>query len=141
MSEPLRAIDANVLLRYLLRDIPEQAEQARRLIESDRPLGLTAVTLAEVAWTLAGPHYRRPRSEVAQALIELLARENIVAVGFAKVEARAALMTCTPSVGAANFGDALIAACARSEGIHEIYSFGRRFARAGLTPVSPAADR
>ncbi len=52
MAEPLRAVDANVFLRYLLQDVPEQATQARRLIDSERPLALTAVTLAEVAGRL-----------------------------------------------------------------------------------------
>ena len=135
MPDPLRAVDANVLLRYLLRDVPEQAEQARQLIDSARPLGLTAVTLAEVAWTLAGPRYRRARPAVARQLIDLLARENMVTVGFDKAEAQTALLACTAPSGAANFGDALIAACARSASVQEIYSFDRHFARAGLTPV------
>jgi len=137
MAEPLRAVDANVLLRYLLRDVPEQATQARQLIDSERPLALTAVALAEIAWTLAGPRYRRDRSVVARQLIELLARDNIVTIGFDKAEAQAALLACTPPIGAANFGDALIAACARSAGIHEIYSFDHRFARTGLTALPP----
>ena len=137
MPEPLRAIDANVLLRYLLSDVPEQAHRARRLVDSEQPLGLTAVALAEVAWTLAGPRYRRARTTVATQLIDLLARENIVTVGFDKAEAQAALMACAVQVGAANFGDALIAACARSAGVQEIYSFDQRFARTGLTPLAP----
>lgn len=140
MPESLRAIDANVLLRYLLKDIPEQAKMAHQLIDSPRPLGLTAVALAEVAWTLAGPRYRRERAKVAAELIDLLARENIVAVGYDKAEAQSALLACTAENEAAGFGDALIAACARSAGIEEIYSFDRRFSRAGITPVSPTPD-
>lgn len=136
-TEGLRAVDANVLLRYLLRDVPDQAERARRLIESEEHLGLTPVALAEVAWTLAGPRYRRDRAEVALRLVDLLARENIFTLGLEKAEAQAALMACTPPTGAASFGDALIAACARSAGVHEIYSFDQRFARAGITPVTP----
>ncbi len=137
MPEQLRAIDANVLLRYLLKDIPEQAEKARKLIDSDRPLGLTAVALAETAWTLAGPRHKRNRGKVATELIELLARENIMAVGFDKVEAQVALVACAGETGAANFGDALIAACALSAGIEEIYSFDQGFSRTGLTPMPP----
>ena len=137
VSEPLRAIDTNVLLRYFLKDIHEQAEKAHRLVDSEQPLGLTAVALAEIAWTLAGPTYRRGRAAVAMQLIDLLARENIVAVGFDKAEAQAALIACTTQVGAANFGDALIAASARSAGLQEIHSFDQRFARAGLIPLPP----
>ncbi|MEJ7652743.1 MAG: PIN domain-containing protein [Chloroflexia bacterium] len=106
------------------------------MIDSGRLLGLTAVALAEIAWTLAGPIFRRDRTDVATLLLEVLSRENIVAVGFDKAEAQAALMACTSPTGAPNFGDALIAACARSAGLQEIYSFDRRFARAGVTPIT-----
>ena len=136
-AERLRAVDANVLLRYLLRDVPDQAEKAWRLVESEEPLGLTAVALAEIAWTLTGPRHRRDRAEVAAQLIDLLARENIVTVGFDKAEVQAALMACASPAGGASFGDALIAACARSAGLQEIYTFDQRFARAGITPISP----
>lgn len=137
MPEPLRAIDANVVLRYLLQDIPEQWARATRLIDSDQPLGLTAVAMAEIAWTLSGPRYRLDRGQVATRLMDLLARENIIAVGFDKAEAQAALLACAAPMRAAHFGDALIAACARSAGLSEIYSFDQRFARAGLTSVAP----
>lgn len=114
-----------------------QWARATRLIDSREQVGLTAVALAEIAWTLAGPRYDRGRSTVALLLIDLLARENLVAIGFDKVEAQAALLACARPVGATTFGDALIAACARSAGIDQIYSFDQRFARAGLDPVAP----
>ncbi len=100
-------------------------------------MGLTAVALAEVGWVLAGPRYRRDRAEVACQLVDLLGRENVVTVGVDKAEAQAALLSCAAPTGAAHFGDALIAACARSAGVREIYSFDRRFSRAGLAPVEP----
>lgn len=137
MIEPPTALDANVILRYLLNDVPEQGEKARTLIDSHRPLGLTSVALAEVAWTLAGPRYRRGRATVALQLMDFIARENLVALGFDKAEALAALLGCTREVGGADLGDALIAACARSAGVQEIYSFDRRFSRAGLIPIPP----
>ena len=94
--------------------------------------------MAEVAWTLSGPRNRLDRAAVAMQLIELLGRENIVTVGFDKAEAQAAILACAAQTGGASFGDALIAACARSAGIQEIYSFDRRFARAGLSPLIPS---
>lgn len=135
--EPLRAVDTSVLLRYLLNDVPSQMPRVLRLVESEQRLGVTAVALAEMAWTLTGPNYGWRRAEVAARLIELLGRENIVAIGFDTAEAQAALLTCAAPIGAADFGDALIAACARSAGIDEIYSFDQQFARAGITPVPP----
>jgi predicted nucleic acid-binding protein len=137
MTEPLRAVDANVLLRYLVGDVPALARDARALVDSPRPLGLTAVALAEVAWTLTSSHYGWDRATVADRLGKLLARQNIVAIGFDKQEGLAALSACQRDTAPADFGDALIAASARSTGIVEIYSFDRRFARAGLNPIAP----
>lgn len=138
MADALRGVDANVILRYLLRDIPDQAERARRLIESETPIGISAVALAEVAWTLTGPRKLRPRQVVAAELLEFLARENVVTIGFDKADGSTALVNCGRPVSPPNFGDALIAACSRSFGIEEIYSFDQRFVRAGLTPIAPA---
>jgi predicted nucleic acid-binding protein len=134
----LRTVDANVILRYLLNDVPSQAQAARTLIESDRPLAICPVALAETAWTLVGSRYRHNRALVAGLLVELLARENVVTIGVDKAQAQAALAACGAPTGGPSFGDALIAAAARSAGLTEIYSFDRRFARAGLTPVPPA---
>lgn len=69
--------------------------------------------------------------------IDLPAQENIVTVGFEKAEAQAALTACALLISAASFGDALIAACARSAGLQEIYTFDQRLVRAGITPVTP----
>jgi len=98
---------------------------------------VTAVALAEVAWTLAGPRHRRRRSMVAEQLVRLLSRQNLITLGFQKSEAQATLLAFAPETGAASFGDALIVACARSAGAYAIYSFDRRFARARLTPILP----
>ncbi len=137
LSDALRAIDANVILRYLLKDHPDFSERSRRLIESDESVGLTAVALAEVAWTLVGPRTRLDKADVAVQLSVLLSRENVVTVGIDKIEALIALQTCASGTGAAGFGDALIAACARSAGINEIYTFDQQFFGAGITPVIP----
>ena len=134
MSPSIRAVDTNVLLRYLLSDVPELAEQARRLIESETPLGIGPIVLAEVAWTMTGSRLRVPRQEVARVLIDLLARANVAVLGAKKAEVQSALLTVVES--GASIGDALVAACARSAGVHEIYTFDRRFGRAGLRPAS-----
>ena len=46
------AVDANVILRYLLDDVQEQAEAARRAI--DAGAWTTAEVVAEVAYVLSG---------------------------------------------------------------------------------------
>jgi predicted nucleic acid-binding protein len=129
--EPLRVLDTSVIVRYLTNDIPHLANQARHLIDSSRPLGITTVALLEAAHVLRNPPYGHPREAVVDALIDLLQRENIQGVGVDTGHAAVALLLCRSS-GAVSFGDALIAATGRSAGLTEAYSFDARFGRAGL---------
>ena len=58
-------VDANVLLRYLLDDIPEQAEKAANILS----LGafVTTEVFAEVVYVLGGI-YKMPRTEICRLL-------------------------------------------------------------------------
>jgi predicted nucleic acid-binding protein len=139
-TEPLRLVDTSVLIRYLTNDIPERAVLARRLIDSDAPIGVTTVVLLETAFVLRNPPYAQKREDVVDVLVELLQRENVQGVGVEKSEAALALMLCRPS-GTVGSGDALIAATGRTAGITEAYSFDETFARAGLRVVAiPPSD-
>jgi predicted nucleic acid-binding protein len=134
-SEPrLRLLDTSVILRYLTNDIPEQAEQARALIESARPLGLTTVALLEAAYALRRNPYRFPRDEIIDVLIKLARRRNIQGVGVDKTHVAGVLRRCRGS-NIVSVGDALLTATAWSAGISEVYTFDRQFARAGLHPA------
>lgn len=62
-------LDANVILRYLLNDVPDMSEQARTAILAGA--ATTPEVLAEVVYVLAGV-YRARRSMIAQALTMLL---------------------------------------------------------------------
>ena len=64
-----RLVDANVIIRYLLGDIPAQAEKARD--EINRGVFLGDGVLAEVVYVLGG-HYAMPRNRISPLLIELL---------------------------------------------------------------------
>ena len=70
----MRGIDANIVLRYFLQDVPDQSAKAVALITSEERLGITGVALAEIAWTLRRPRYGVERTRVATELIELLSR-------------------------------------------------------------------
>ena len=48
-------LDANAILRYLLRDVPEMSEEAREAIMAGA--STTAEVLAEVVYVLAGYHH------------------------------------------------------------------------------------
>lgn len=64
-----RLVDANVILRYLLGDVPAQAEKAR--MEIDRGVYLLDGALAEVVYVLGGI-YEMPRDRIASLLTDLL---------------------------------------------------------------------
>ncbi|MDP9800137.1 putative nucleic-acid-binding protein [Arcanobacterium wilhelmae] len=62
-------VDANVILRYLLDDVPEQAERAQAAIRA----GAYTVdeVVAEVVYVLSGV-YELSRRDIAEALTQLL---------------------------------------------------------------------
>lgn len=65
----MRLVDANVILRYVLKDHPEMSEQARKTIEAGACT--TIEVLAEVIYVLRGV-YKAERGEMAGVLINLL---------------------------------------------------------------------
>ncbi len=73
----LIAIDANVLLRYLLRDDESQAERARRIFERTAHVLITDVVLAETLWTLMGRRYDATRSDLIAVVDNLLQEPNV----------------------------------------------------------------
>ena len=58
-------LDANVILRYLLKDLPDKAEEARVAVLAGA--STTAEVLAEVVYVLAGV-YKADRAMIADAL-------------------------------------------------------------------------
>jgi predicted nucleic-acid-binding protein len=75
-------LDTNILVRLLVRDDPDQTEQARRFIDSrctpESPGFINCVVLAELVWVLDSV-YRFPRQQVAAAIESLLmGRDRIV---------------------------------------------------------------
>ena len=64
----MTALDTNVLIRYLVGDVPEQAEAARALIDEltpDDPGFICREVVLEVAWVLERS-YRFTRPQVAE---------------------------------------------------------------------------
>lgn len=105
---------------------------ARNLIDSDRPIGITAVAVLETAYVLRRL-YGYDRAAIVDALNVLLTRDNVVGVD--RSQAAAKVMLCRPS-GTVSFGDALLAATATSAGLSEVYTFDEKLRRAGLVAVS-----
>jgi predicted nucleic acid-binding protein len=118
-------LDANVVCRYLTGDHPEHSERAAELIESDRELRISVLILAEAAHVLRRV-YGHPPGTVADALIELVQRENIEAHELETDLVVEALLMCRDS-GRVSVPDALLWALARAAAPARVWSFDRRF--------------
>jgi predicted nucleic acid-binding protein len=128
-------LDANPILRYLLGDHAAHSARAAALIESERPLRISLVTLAEVAYVLlrvAGV----PRPDAVDAMVELLNRENVSVHEVETDVAIRALLLCRAS-GQVNFGDAFLWAVARSSAPARVWTFDEHFPADGVDPLPP----
>jgi predicted nucleic acid-binding protein len=124
-------VDANVILRYLLNDLPDQAAAAAHILDREAELIVTDGTLAEVAYVLS----RYPgitREQVVDALIAFISKQNITLLALDKTLTIQSLLRCRPS-GRVSFADALLWAAARSAGATTIYTFDDRFPTDGPT--------
>jgi predicted nucleic acid-binding protein len=128
-------VDTDVLCRYLLNDYPDSlSARAAQLIESEQPLRVSILTLAEAAHVLRSV-YGRSGDQIAGALILLLERQNVESFEVITDLAIAALELTRPS-GRVSFPDALLWAVARSADLR-VRSFDRRFPRDGIDLREP----
>jgi predicted nucleic-acid-binding protein len=121
-------LDSNVLLRYVVRDHPEQAGIAARIIEEEcspeRPGFVNHMVLCEFVWSLE-TSYRYRREQIAEVLATLLRIDRIALQSEEEVvEALNAFAS-----GNADFADALIAGFNRRHGCTETCTFDRAAAR------------
>lgn len=136
-------VDANVLLRYLTQDPPDMAEKARETLavagRGELLLILTAVTMAEVVWTLDS-FYGHSREQIATSLSAFLGAQGL------EVPEREVLISALVLYRDRNvdFADALLAAYALENGPNLVCTFDHDFRRVGglkiLEPGAAAAD-
>ena len=120
-------LDANVLIRYFVKDDPIQTPSAIKLIYSLSPshqgwVGLVA--LAELIWVL-NRVYKLKKAEIGAILAKLLASKELVVEQ--KEMADVALQHYL--AGGADFPDCLIAVSAKAAGCTRTVTFDRRAAR------------
>ena len=118
------ALDTNVLVRYLVRDHPAQAETARELVASltpDRPGFICREVVVELVWVLTRS-YGTPREQIGTVLLGLLGSESIL-IESADDVGRAALGYAR---GVAGFADLMVVAAARRQGATPLYTFDQR---------------
>jgi predicted nucleic acid-binding protein len=123
-------LDTSVVVRYLTGEPPHLAVQSASLIESDTPLLLPEVVIAEAAHVLVS-RYRFGREAVVDALVGLVRRPNIRPLTLATESALAALLIARPS-GRVSIPDALVWAHARESDSPVVYTFDRRFPADGI---------
>ena len=123
-------LDANLVVRYVVRDPPELAALAAGVIDSEEGLLITEGVIAETAHVLTRL-YGIPRSDVVDDLIDLVQKENISTFDLDKGVVVQGLLMCRPS-GRVSFADAMLWAAARSSGNRVVYSLDRRFPQDGV---------
>ena len=133
----MSTLDTNVLVRYLVRDIPEQAEAARELIEGltpDAPGFICREVVLEVAWVLERT-YSFTRTQVAEALMDLTASDSLIVENSDDVAA-AAYRYRQGDVG---FSDLMILKAAQRANAAPLHTFDHRLSRMpGATLVGTA---
>jgi len=121
-------IDANVIVRHLTQDPPDQARQVLDLFRAAHDgivvLWVDPITIAECVWVLTSI-YRLPRGDIARSLADIVAADGIEA------DDREMLIQALRLYAAHNvdFADALLAARTSHHRVTDIYSFDRDFDR------------
>jgi len=127
MTAPiLRVLDANILLRYLLDDVPELTDRCEALLlrvqRGEETVWLPDIALADVIWTLRS-FYKRSKAEIRDVLLPILTLRGI------RLRDRAVILHALALFAEKNidFSDAFIAAEMPARGYTEIYSYDRDF--------------
>jgi predicted nucleic acid-binding protein len=128
-------VDTSVVVRYLTGSPPAQAKRAAKFVDSAAEIGVSLVVLIETAHVLR-TQYGVARSDVLDVLIDLLARENITALGPSKADVLEALVRARALPGTP-IPDALVVVAARVAGALPIYTFDLGLRRHGSPVAAP----
>jgi predicted nucleic-acid-binding protein len=70
------SVDTNVLIRAVVRDVPEQALIAEKLLQNAQLIAIPMIVLCECVWVLRSV-YRFSSSQIASAIRALVASRNV----------------------------------------------------------------
>lgn len=117
-----RFIDTNIILRYLLDDIPEQADAAEAILKEAMAgkftLQTNALVIAELVWTCES-YYELSKGEIRDKLLMILNTPGLEVEGRDLI-AGATLLYVDRNV---DFIDAYNACWMKARGISEVYTF------------------
>ena len=127
-------LDANVLVRYIVRDNDEQSEAATRLIESnctaESPGTVSSIVMCELAWVLTRG-YGYPRDMVGRVIRRILLVQELH-VEHAEMAWQAVRLF---EQGKADFADYLIGLSNRDGKAEVTYTFDRRASESDLFKI------
>ena len=120
-------LDTNIFLRFYLRDDEAKAERCKDLLQdvaSGKEGAITStMVIAEIVWVLERT-YQRPRREVADFVMSLLALPHLILTERSLVEAAIA----SYALQDIDFIDAYNAALMAAGDVTVIYTYDRHFA-------------
>lgn len=118
------SLDTNIILRLLLKDVPEQHQQAVALIDQFTRLNIADIAVSEAVFVM-GRNYQLPRHEIADAMLDFLrdrkydCNRSLFAKAFPLFVAHPAL----------SFEDCCLAAYAELDGALPLYTFDQKLAQ------------
>jgi len=124
----MRFVDTNIFLRFLVNDIPEQADGCeaifRKAIVGEEALYTTDMVIAEIVWVLES-YYELSRSEVRAKVEKILSTPNLTCDSRETVIHALALY----DEKRIDYIDAYNACILKVKGIEEVYSFDKHYDR------------
>lgn len=126
------SIDTNILLRWLLEDIPEQAEIASRLIAANCTYLVSDMAIHEFAY-VCEKAIQLPRSDVA-AFIENILYQSNLDCNRALFSGVLPIYTSRPAL---SFVDCCLVVMAELNGATPLYTFDKKLANQLPTAEEP----
>lgn len=110
----MTSLDTNVVLRFLLGDVPEQTAKATQLIENGT-VYVTDVVVIEIVYVLE-KIYSLPRTDICELIIGFLNFSNVVhnprflieSLEFYKSHSALSIVDCYASEEAKSYGNELL---------------------------------
>ena len=125
-EEGVKAVDTNVLLRFVVRDDEDQFARASAFLASRTPADpafISLVVLVEFAWSLR-QRYGRSRGDIRALVTSLLDARELA------FEDESEVSTIVADATRGELADHLIAYCARRAGCSSTVTFDQRAAKA-----------
>jgi len=133
----VKTIDANIILRYLTNDVPEQAKKTELLLKKveagNETVFLPDIILADIIWILEG-YYKQTRDDIRNWIVALLSLKGLI---FSDKDIALVSLDIYSSKSV-DWSDAFTAAQMLKRNVNKIYSFDRHFDKIdGIIRIEP----